>query len=119
LFLLQLARNILATQPRVTRFKIDWDDKANTSANATENSQSAECATIDNSMDNSMDADEAPRLIHGHNNGNGNMNEYSKLERMSAESTSSLMEPPDVSLIAPGISNCTDNSMTSPMEVMF
>lgn len=32
-FLFQLERSILATSPRVTRFKIDWDDNATTTEN--------------------------------------------------------------------------------------
>lgn len=28
-FIIQLQRNILASQPRVTKFKIDWDEQEN------------------------------------------------------------------------------------------
>ena len=45
-FYLQLERSILATSPRVTRFKIDWDD------NATENGENVPPAQSTDSESN-------------------------------------------------------------------
>ena len=43
-------RNILASQPRVTKFKIDWDDAKDTeNIPPVENSQSAQVATATSS----------------------------------------------------------------------
>ncbi|CAN8010848.1 unnamed protein product, partial [Ixodes pacificus] len=45
----RLQRNILATNPRVTRFKIDWDDNPGVDSVATDASSSA-AVTEDNSI---------------------------------------------------------------------
>jgi len=107
----KLVRNILATQPRVTRFKIEWDDKQN-SAEITTSSDTMPHPEDENSMEESEDR--VPNLVDPHMN-NGNT-DYMR-DRISADSTSSLMEPPAPPII-PGLCNSADNSMSSPMEVI-
>lgn len=49
----KLQRNILATNPRVTRFKVDWDDNPNKTGNS--NGAEASRPMLENSMTASMD----------------------------------------------------------------
>lgn len=111
LIMFQLVRNILATQPRVTRFKIEWDDKPG-SALTNGAGPSSELAQHDNdnSIDQGNDSNSAPPLI-GSSANNGDS--FGR-DRLSADSTSSLMEPPPTNFL--GANN--NDSLSSPMEVI-
>jgi len=108
----KLVRNILATQPRVTRFKIEWDDKPGAISGGDGAGPSSEVSIREeNSMDhNDSNSAQAPLESSGISNGDS----FGR-DRLSADSTSSLMEPP-----GPAISGMGGNSdsMSSPMEVI-
>jgi hypothetical protein len=100
----------------VTRFKIEWDDKpASTEQTEAGPSSAGETSARDedeNSMDQLNDSDSNPPLLVD-SVGSGDL--FGR-DRLSADSTSSLMEPP-VDLMPQGISGSND-SMSSPMEVI-
>ncbi|ODM97936.1 Histone chaperone asf1 [Orchesella cincta] len=107
----KLTRNILATQPRVTRFKIEWDDKP-----AEAGTSGAAVASLeDNSMEQNADSNSsAPTLVETVGFGNGtNPLDYSRCGE-----NNSLIDPSSA-MITPGISTCASNdSMSAPMEVI-
>jgi histone chaperone ASF1 len=127
----KLVRNILATQPRVTRFKIEWDDKP--SAVATGVSESNDGGMADEVSALTLDGDEdhlaSADSNLGHNTGlhmnmnisNGNGMHYGR-DRLSADSTSSLSEPPGPLLTTAsnflGSGESPENSLSTPMEVI-
>jgi len=110
---MQLNRNILATQPRVTRFKIEWDDKPPVQGEDGPSSTGEASARDDNSMDQINDSDSNPPLLVDPSD-NGDI--FGGRDRTGGESTSSLMEPP-VDMMPPAIAASND-SLSSPMEVI-
>ena len=118
----------MATQPRVTRFKIEWDDKPN---GLGESSQSIDNENSGNGIES--DGEEPTRPCEPSNNsaitstnlmmnlnlsnGNVNNNYGREPERISADSTSSLLEPPGPLLTTTLVSGDSD-SMNTPMEVI-
>jgi len=107
----KLTRNILATQPRVTRFKIEWDDKpaeAGTSA-------VLDTGMGENSMEQNIDSNSSPPTLVEPpvNIGNGNL-DYGRCAE-----NNSLMDPSSASMIQAGMGPCASNdSMSAPMEVI-
>jgi len=105
-----LTRNILATQPRVTRFKIEWDDKPSEAGT----SAAAVASMEDNSMEQNADSNSSPpTLVEATGFGNGtNALDYSRC----GGENNSLIDP-SATMITPGISTSND-SMSAPMEVI-
>jgi len=107
----QLSRNILATQPRVTRFKIEWDDKPAEAGTSGATSVGME----DNSMENADSNSSPPILVEPPNMGNGNGN----LDYGRCMDNNGLMDPTAGGMLPSGIATCTsNNSMSAPMEVI-
>jgi len=137
----KLSRNILATQPRVTRFKIEWDDKPGGSASngtsseatpvvegtfdsasasepATNNKRKLEEDSMEHDQHN--DSNSAPPLIDNSSGLNLNGDLFGQ-EKLNADnnSVSSLMEPPPTSFMGAGAPTTNNgDSMSSPMEVI-
>jgi len=107
----KLTRNILATQPRVTRFKIEWDDKpaeAGTSAAAVDTGIGLE-GNLMNLDSNSG----PPTLVEPVNIGNGAL-DYSR-----CVDNNGLMDPTPSSMMGGGMGTCeSSDSMSAPMEVI-
>jgi len=129
----KLVRNILATQPRVTRFKIEWDDKP--ASLVTGISENNDCGVSEDVSALSLEGDDEQlaqssdsHLVHstsgshlGKNMSNGNGMHYGR-DRLSADSTNSLSEPPGPLLTTTssflGSGESPENSMSTPMEVI-
>jgi len=80
---------------------------------------SGELSTVREGFDNSMDHNDSnsvPPLLGESFQSNGERDLFGR-DRLSAESTSSLMEPPPAPMISTGIGGSND-SMSSPMEVI-
>jgi len=131
----KLLRNILATQPRVTRFKIEWDDKPNTTldGSGTEN-PTGESITDPDEQGSTMQiqANETPvplpvgvpsngsvstNLMMNLNLSNGS-GAFGETERFSADSASSLLEPPGPLISGTGPMVSADSSESTAMEVI-